>query len=286
MRPLLAIALLATALAGCVSPGPAPGPGGEALPPGGTWRLDCGISNWAERCNARASPNESPSKTEIDIAVNPTDLRNVFVASKDLDPVASDCVWSVGQATKDGGRTWSTVYVGGTAQDRMLPDHPMFGWTCVTDPILAFDSGGTLYYPLQAYSLAPSTAPDAPLPFGGGSSFWLGVSRDGGLTFPTEDILLMAIADGGLVFHDYPRMAVSPATDSVSTVWNAVGVAGVNPYVVTTRDGGESVDPPTVVAFPDAPRTTQFASGFAADPDGSFYMTVLKATPQIGRAHV
>lgn len=271
--PLLALAIL---VAGCVTPPPIGpiAPGAPGAPGSSSWSLDCGLSNWDETCNARASPNDSPSKTEIDIAVNPTDPRNVFVASKDLDPLASDCVWSVGQVTKDAGRTWTTVYVGGTLEERQAPTHPLFGYACVTDPILAFDSAGTLYYPLQAYAFAPGPISGQPLPAGGGSAFFMAISRDGGATFP--DIVPMALAEGNLVFHDYPRMAVSPTTDSVSTAWNAVGAAGINPYVVTVRNG--QVDQrPAVVAFPDEPRSTAFRSGYAAGSDGTYFMTVSKA---------
>lgn len=274
VRPLTIALALAVLLAGCVS-NPPPGPGGDGgdglAPAQGSWRLDCALTNWAEACNARASPNDSPSKTEIDIVVNPADPANVFVASKDLDPLASECVWSVGQVTKDAGRTWTTVYVGGTAEERASPTHPLFGWQCITDPIMAFDADGVLYYPLQVYNYAPG---GVGLPTGGGSTFFLAVSRDGGATFP--DLVPIAAAEGLAVFHDYPRMAVSPPSDSVSTVWNAVGVAGVNPYVVTTRDQGRTFET-TIVALPDEPRSTAFASGYAAGTDGTFYMTVSRA---------
>lgn len=271
--------LAALVLAGCLNapspPPPAPEP---PMVVTGSWRLDCALSNWNETCNARASFNDAPSKTEIDLVVNPTDPQNVFVAAKDLDPMASDCVWSVGYWTKDGGRTWNTTYVGGTLEERSNPTHPLYGYNCVTDPIMAFDSQGVLYYPLQAYDLSdaiPTGLPlpgGLPLPVGTGSAFLLAVSRDGGQTFPAEDIEVMAIAEGGLVFHDYPRMAVSPSTDSVSTVWNAVGAAGINPYVVTVRGG--MIGAPVIVELPNEVRSTQFSSGYAATSDGTYYMTV------------
>ncbi|MGQ0536517.1 MAG: hypothetical protein ACT4PT_10640 [Methanobacteriota archaeon] len=282
---LLAVLLLAPVVAGCLDAGDG---GDEPLPTiGFPFLQDCTLTNWGDPCTVLASPNDSPSKAEIDLVVNPTDPMNVFVASKDLDPAASPCVWSVGQVTKDGGDTWNTVYVAGKRGER-LPPNPLFGWNCITDPIMVFDAEGTLYYALQAYNYDPSETwgPGLPCdptgqlcdPATSGSAFFLARSTDGGETFP--HIIPMAVGDGNVVFHDYPRMLANPATGSVHTVWNAVGSGGVNPYVVTTRDGGESVDRPTVVAFPDAPRTTFFASGFAAGSDGTLYMTVGKIGPE------
>ncbi|MEA3166843.1 MAG: hypothetical protein QOJ26_1717, partial [Thermoplasmata archaeon] len=137
MRLPLAVLLAVLLVAGCFGGGPDEddGDGMTAVSPDG-YSVDCSIgsSDWSEPCLAWSSRNESPSKTEIDIAVNPTDPLNVFVASKDLDPVASPCVWSVGQVTHDGGHSWSTVYVGGPQAERG-PTSPLFGWACITDPI-------------------------------------------------------------------------------------------------------------------------------------------------------
>lgn len=284
LMPLLA-GCLTTPTPGAPPGGPAPGPEAPTV----LYRPVCDISNWADACTVRASPNESPSKAEIDLAVNPLDPMNVVVGSKDLDRSASNCVWAVPQFTKDGGRTWETVILGGTRQERMAdPQNPLFGWECITDPIMAFDEDGILYYPLQAYNTA-SGGPTCPhegavgmLPIGllagCGSAFLLARSGDGGATY--DRIIPMAVGDGSVVFHDYPRMLVNPATGTVSTVWNAIGNAGGNPWVVSTRDQGESVEGPVIVAAPDAPRTTFFASGFAADREGTVFMTITKLSVQ------
>ncbi|HEV8358937.1 MAG TPA: sialidase family protein, partial [Candidatus Thermoplasmatota archaeon] len=288
MRLLLPLAVLGVVLAGCVSqPSPGPGPGGPG-PSAATWTQVCAISNWADACTARASPNESPSKTEIDLMVNPTDPLNVIVGSKDLDRTASNCVWAVPQATTDGGRTWTSVIIGGPRDARMAdPTNPLFGWECITDPIMIFDAQGTAYYALQAYTIGsggPNCPTDGVLPLpplpvpvgapvGCGSSFYLATSTDKGMTWPNDRIELMALGDGGVVFHDYPRMVFNAASGSVSTVWNAIGPAAVNPWVVTTRDGGASTDAPVIVQDPDRPTGTVFASGFAAAKDGTIYMT-------------
>src|SRR5688572_3120174 len=218
-RRLLAVVLLGILVAGCTAEPDVPD--GSARSPAEHWARDCTLSNWDDACTVRASPNDSPSKTEIDIAVNPTDPQNVFVASKDLDPLASDCVWSVGQVSKDGGRTWTTVYVGGTADERADPTHPLFGWACVSDPNVLFGDDGTLYYLLQLCCTVGRQAVEAPAgPYPSVSSrplsaLMLAVSHDGGETFAPGDIEILARGTGHGYYHDFPRMAISPTTGTL-----------------------------------------------------------------------
>lgn len=293
-------AALALLIAGCVSPAPeappprpSPGPP-PAFPPAtldgqpvdplfAPVCLMAAPPSWPEPCLAHASPNDSPSKTEIDLIVNPLDPFNVVVGSKDLDPQASACVWAVPQATRDGGRTWATVYVGGKQSERQ-PGDVLHGWRCITDPIFAAGLDGALYYALQAYD---SNAFEVPLPgqvpcgTTAGSAFFLAVSRDGGASWPT--ILPMHVGDGTAVFHDYPRMATSPATGSVFTVWNQYNSnpcalpAGPSSAVATvvsaTRDGGQSVDAPAYVPSPENGGTLEMR-GFAVAGDGTVYVAM------------
>ncbi len=265
----------------------------ESDGPTGDYALDCSVGPgeggdwWRQACIAFASPNPSPAKAEVDIAVNPLDPLNVVVASKDKDPEASnDCVWSVAQVTKDGGKNWTTVYVGGDKNHR-VPETK--GYECVTDPIMVFDSEGTFYYALQIYDHSPPgnvglecpvpppevgcpAAPDT------GSAFILARSRDGGLTY--DKYALQAEGAGDLLFHDYPRMIVSPATGSVHTIWNAyIGTgpaANVRPVVSSTRDGGDTVDPPLYLHPADPQGALAFFSGFAATKEGTIYVTMQK----------
>jgi hypothetical protein len=194
----------------------------------------------------------------------------VFTASKDLDRSASDCVWSVGQVSKDAGRTWTTVYVGGQ-RDRP-PSSPVYGWACITDPIMAFNKDGVLVYALQAYNYQTGGS-NPPPPLGSlltaGSAFYFARSRDGGATF--DRIIPVHVGDGNVAFHDYPRMAANPRTGSVYAVWNQVGLAGSVVVVVTTRDGGETAAAPVYVTTPHD-RTGAFQSGIAATRDGTVFL--------------
>lgn len=274
-----ALPLVSLLLAGCVAT-PA-GPAGDG--DGGTgprYALACsglakGNASWTEPCLAFASPNDSPSKTEIDLAVHPLDPSHVVVASKDLDTTASPCVWSIAQVSKDAGATWITSYVGGQLASRK-PGDPLYGWRCITDPILAFDAKGTLYYSLQAsrqeaFEPVRGVLPqNAPLPAGG--NMYMARSRDGGLTW--EKIILLLPGDGATVFHDYMRMGVNPKTGSIYTTWNQfTGTRTVQPLIVASRDGGDSAAPP---AYPVAQVFPQGAqqSGLAIGADGRAWLLI------------
>ncbi|MES2155084.1 MAG: sialidase family protein [bacterium] len=231
--------LVATAFAGCAGTTDTSTTTTQPPAPAMPYVLDCAIANWNETCLALASNNPSISKAEIDLAVNPKDSMNVVVASKDRDALASSrngqpCVWAVAQYTKDGGKHWNTTYVGKKLADRM-PGDALYGWQCITDPILAFEPDGTLHYSLQAYAYRPLPGGDptcaspagCALPEGG--FMYQAISHDGGATFP--QILLMHVGDETAIFHDFMRMGVNPVTGTTFTLWDQL-TGGVSSQVV------------------------------------------------------
>src|SRR5688572_13962152 len=277
MRILVALALALAAMSpGCLDDGDGDASGGDGEADGGGYRLDCSIGStapgWTEPCLAFASRNDSPSKAEIDLAVNPTDPLNVFVASKDMDPLASPgpCVWAVGQVTHDGGGTWSTVYVGGTMDERD-PMEPLFGWRCITDPILQFTSEGRLHYSLQAYDYEPLVE-TPPIGTGGfeleGGNMYTALSTDGGKTFPV--IELMHAGDEAVIFHDFMRMGINPATDTVFTLWNQITAAVGRVPVLSATEADGTVRPPVYLANPEAPGNMGI-NAIAGTPDGTVH---------------
>lgn len=284
----LSFLVTATALAGCLGGGGDGGNDAVTSPrPLFTQRFpEAGWSSaWEDPRTFFTSPNDSPSKAEVDLRINPTDPSNVVVASKDRDTSASDCVWSIAQVTKDGGQTWTTVYVGG---DRANREPALATFDCVTDPMFVFDQEGTLYYAMQAYGtdLEGGTDPQTVGPYAltdVSSTFILARSRDGGLTF--DHFVAQHAGDGLTVYHDYPRMLVSPTTGSIHTIWNGIDslntpaggvLVNVQPWISTSRDGGETVEQPRTFVAQDAPQDTQFFSGFAVTSGGVIYITVAK----------
>lgn len=281
MRRLVLLSTLALVLAGCVTdPGGGDDGGGDDAPGADGYALSCdglarGNASWVEPCVAMASPNDSPSKTEIDLAVNPTNPDNVVVGSKDLDPLASKCVWAVAQASLDGGATWTTSYIGGKTAER-TPTQPLFGWNCITDPIMAFDADGTLYYSLQAYdhTLEGSDVPPPLNQVAGtvGSAIFAARSTDGGLTW--DKLVTLHLGDGANIFHDYMRVLVNPATGTYHTIWNQfTGVATVVPVLVSWDGQADRANPPTYIPVPERAQGTTMA-GFAAATDGTLYVLV------------
>ncbi|MHB8606421.1 MAG: sialidase family protein [Thermoplasmatota archaeon] len=289
MRAFALLTVAGLLLAGCLSPSPTSSPVGSASD---AYVPDCsvnpGAAKWPDACTGLASYNPSKSKAEVDLAVNPKDPNNIVVASKDLDAKASDCVWSVAQVTKDGGKTWKTVYVGGDKANRVPA---LTDFRCVTDPIMAFDANGVFYYAMQAYgSQNLPTVPGAPVSAGAESGFILATSHDGGLTY--DSYVPQSLGNTVLLFDDYPRMLVNPKTGSVSTIFNAIHAGplpigsptdGANAEIATTRDGGQTVAPPVFLVGQDSPNDVTFFSGFAATKDGTVYVTVTKgANPDSG----
>lgn len=280
-RAFALLALLVLLAAGCITPEDT-GPGTNAPSAGGNdgYTLSCdglakGNGSWQEPCLAMASPNDSPSKAEIDLAVNPMDPSNVVVGSKDLDPLASSCVWAVPEVSKDGGATWQTVYIGGKKADRK-PTEPLFGWSCITDPIMAFAPDGTLYYSLQAYDYAIEGSqvplpPGAPIGATIGSAILAARSKDGGATW--DKIVTLHLGEGNAVFHDFMRVVVNPKTGTYHTIWNQYSQAVAVPVLVSWDGKADRANPPVYVPVPDKPGDATMA-GFAVDAEGTLYVLI------------
>ncbi len=271
---ILAAAMVATALAGCSGGDDQTTTTTTTMPPAPAYGLDCGLSNWNDTCTALASPNLSISKAEIDLAVNPKDPMNVFVASKDRDALASKrsdngqpCVWAVGQYTKDGGKHWNTTYIGKQLADRM-PGDALYGWECITDPILAFETDGTLHYSLQVYKFRPGPLgdPTGMLPEAG--FMYHAISHDGGATFP--DILLMHVGDETAIFHDFMRMGTNPVTGTTFTIWDQLTALASSQVVMVAVEHGNTQSARDPVYFPNtlSPLGLGAAAVFGVD-DGS-----------------
>lgn len=273
MRLLLApLAVAALVLSGCFG-GNGSDQGDDETPEGQAgYFLDCSIGGkaWGEACLAHASPNPSPSKTEIDLVVNPLDPLNVVVASKDNDPAVTPCVWAVAQVTKDGGHTWTTSYLGGLPEDRQ-PGDLLYNWDCITDPIMTFNKDGTLFYNLQAYQLTG----EPPVPVVSDvlidpdtAMMAIAISHDGGLSWP--EMYPQMYGDDFTVFPDYMRMGTNPVTGSAYVLWNTiVGLATSNPTFSGYRDG--AVIPPQPIVTPGSP-TGLGESGIVGGKDGTVYV--------------
>lgn len=268
---VIAGVVLVATLAGCVSTQDPPPP--DPTPPSG-WALDCGIGNieqaldpsWPHACAGRAS--HTPGyKTEVWLAVNPGDPGNVVIGAKEVETDASaDCVWNAVSYTKDGGRTWDDLNIGGKYAERQ-PTDPWYGYACNTDPILQFSANGDVHYGVEVYNFGFQTY-HTPLRDQVGSQGLLGwkillaTSHDGGATWPD----VITYQPDLVTVTDYSRMTVSPMTGSILEAINHLGPDEC--HVLASRDGGRTAEPYAVAAPLDDP-----ASGtcrvIAAAPDGT-----------------
>jgi hypothetical protein len=246
------------------------------------WTLDCGLgaferakAPWAQDCEARAS-HTAGAKQETWIAINPTDVRNVVVAAKDLNPDSSkNCVWNGVFVTHDAGATWTDVVIGGKWADRQLGS-PYYGYACNTDPDFRFSRDGSLHYGVEMYNLANNGACVNP---GGntltcvtpGFKILLATSHDGGLTWP--DVITYQPDFG--VTTDFSRMTVTPTTQSIVEAIGSEGtvIAGPGCHILISRDGGKTAQPPVDVVTKDGvPCGSSADTAIAASPKGTLVL--------------
>ncbi|MHB8605519.1 MAG: sialidase family protein [Thermoplasmatota archaeon] len=287
MRWSVVIALVIV-ISGCLAPA-VKSPSSPAVAALGGWSLDCteGANEksgpWAQTCEARASHTSGP-KEEIWLAVNPKDTANVVIGSKDLNPENSQhCVWNGVSVTKDAGKTWKDVVIGGKFADRQ-PGDPWYGYSCNTDPMLAFSTDGTLHYVVEMYNLAGpnGSGPLGPDPMAGralllaGWKLVLATSHDGGLTWP--EVTTLDQADGVAAINDYSRMSISPKTGTILTAINtfsggpffAAGSAYTVCSTIASRDDGKTAAPPVVIGGDPQSGSPNFGcQGVAIAPDGT-----------------
>lgn len=267
MRRRSSLLLVALFMAGCAAPAASPdGPletAGTFFDP--TLPIPTLLCHEDGRCNVEMTLDEGRQGNEVTIAVNPLDPRNVVGGAKDYFPAdAGECVWVGVYATHDGGRTpYDDRSMEGSPWRRLRdPDSARLNYAsqfwCTTDPVVAFDQKGTLYYVLMAYQADPVTGsrtcadqcrmPSEACQFGwcpdGGFNDWalnravqlVAVSDDGGATFHT----LTPTLEGSfpVAIHDKAWIAAQNDGSAVHVLWYAP-VAGGNVYVRST-DGGRS----------------------------------------------
>jgi len=257
---LLLSAVVALAASGCF--GKTAGPAGAAATAGmGGWHLDCSFiptnASWPQRCETQATFTPG-TKAEPWIAINPTNPRNVVVASKDMNPTSSkSCVWNGLGVTHDAGATWHGVTIGGPFSERS-PGSPFYGYACDTDAMFQFDAHGDLYYGVEMYDLEgvlpiprvqdPTGAWNQAGPFAWGWKILLATSHDGGDTWPD----VITFQEGQPTETDYSRMIVSPTTGTILEAINNIS-GGITCHVLSSRDGGKTAALPAKATPLDNP---------------------------------
>jgi hypothetical protein len=255
---LLACAAAVVLAAGCLSHS---GPAAQGAMAASGWALDCSLPAsdpaWPQRCESQATSTPG-TKAEPWIAVNPTDPKNVVVASKDMNPASSkSCVWNGLGVTHDGGQTWHGVTIGGTFAERG-PSSPFYGYACNTDAMFQFTADGALHFGVEMYNLEgvlpiprvqdPTGLYNTAGPFAWGWKILLATSHDGGDTWPD----VITFQEGQPTETDYSRMIVSPTSGTIFEAINNIS-SGITCHVLSSRDDGKTADLPTKVTPFDNP---------------------------------
>ena len=235
------------ALAGCATPG---APGGEA-----DGARSAGLA-CVEPCLRVVDEGH---RWEPTIAVDPRDPLRVVAASLDTmdDPVTGQAGWwPLVHVSTDGGASWRTARIPGGPSSG--PQHPLFRYNAMGDPVLAFLPDGTLLFSGIADQrvsrpLVPYTAT--------GDALVVLRSTDGGLTFPEvvtvkEGSGVGGAADVAYDAQDKQGFAVGPGL--VLLAWVRIVTDPTDPtdtvssiVVSSSADGGRAWSPLRVVAQGD-----------------------------------
>ena len=153
----------------------------------------------------------SPQNTnEVSIAVNPTNPMNVVAGANDYSTPRNDA-WCGYYWSMNGGESWTTGLLPGFQGDLSVDGltSPLLIYDGTGDPVLAFDSLGNLYYAGIAFSRT----------IVGRSAIFVAKSTDGGMTWPSTLIRIVAYGDGITTFHDKEWMIVDPTNDYIYVAW-------------------------------------------------------------------
>ncbi len=235
------------------------------------YHIDAHVQRYLDNCNHRVTkPLERTSwfnwtaqhgpANEVDIAVNPNDPLQLAGGAKDYTvSYVSDhaacgeyTVWMGTYASKDAGLTWSNDLMRGFPGDNR--SSPLAGNQCNTDPVLQWDTNGTLWYSGLNYvgtreSMSTATPPGAGSDAYSGSQLYFANSNDGGETY--DGIHFAAQGDEETVFNDKQWFAVQPGGDHLIATWSQFLIAP-GPLPVATDvimfteslDGGATWTPP------------------------------------------
>lgn len=290
---LVAVLLVTTSLAGCIGNEGGGGDGGVVGPdeihrpdPADAeearpfslflckdgYHISDHLSRYVDNCNHRVTkPLQRQSwfnwtaqhgpANEVDLAVNPNDPLQVAGGAKDYTvSYVSDhaecgeyTVWMGTYASQDGGLTWSNDLMPGFPGDNR--SSPLSGNQCNTDPVLEWDTNGTLWFSGLNYvggreSMSTATPPGSPSDAYTGSQLYFARSTDGGEHYPAMSFA--AQGDEQTVFNDKQWFAVQPNGDHLIATWSQFYIAGAGPVGFATdaivftesMDGGASWTPP------------------------------------------
>jgi len=221
-------------------------------------------------CVRNAAYNNDHSESWI--AVDPTNAQHLVAVTKFFfDP--EYYLFHVGvQVSKDGGRSWT---------DSILPGFdcrsaPKNSWTDTTDPVVAFDSEGSVFSAVLAfnYQYNSTGAQSSGSP---ADEISVAKSTDGGIHW--------TVANGGQPLAFYPTSDVSPdkqwiAVDSnphspfrnyVYVGWTVFDSNGAEIWFSMSKDMGAHFTAPVMISSPSTDGASNTYVFLGTGPDGTLY---------------
>ena len=214
MRVLLALALVAPALAGCIGQG-------DTL-------LAAESDPSAPHC-VGACPrivDDSPVRAwEPFLAVDPKDPDHLVIAHSEMTDDFLNASYTLGKTrvsvTEDGGATWETRVVPGGVEAG--PTHPLAGYASVGyDPVLVFLPDGTLV--MSALASNTVDVPGVPVHVWPGLTVYTSRSTDGGRTW--RDVRIVDQGAGVVAFDTIVGAAAGAMWKNNDKEWLALGPDG------------------------------------------------------------
>lgn len=264
MRPavaLLAFLVVSPLLAGCLggqpqgdNPPPGTSPPGTSPPRPGTGTAPPPTPGTSPPVRPPAPRRISfgGASNEVSMAINPLNTSQLVVGAKDYSlffapPCTTQNVWSGVYFSTDNGRLWRHTVLPGFKGDTR--PSLLTGYRCASDPLVAFDAEGMLYYAGIAFGFAndtgpvpeppplpvpappvPVPAPPVPLPNATRPEvpveptlIFVAKSRDGGLTW--NETYAVAEDKVGAIRHDRPAFAVDRASGALYVAWSTTSGA-------------------------------------------------------------
>lgn len=166
--------------------------------------------------------------SEPSIAINPLDEQNIVIASNDFTLSGNKArIFHSG----DGGLNWTSVTV---------PLSGLSGYTEATDPAIAYDADGNIFYAMIHYQT-----------FGNGDGLFVNKSVDKGKTWNTIATEVKKNNDA-LTFEDRPSIAVdvsqSQFRNNVYVAWTSLGSQMDKILFAKSLDAANSFSNPIEIA--------------------------------------
>jgi hypothetical protein len=165
------------------------------------------LQNSSYNYQVTSDPNHLP-QNEPSIAVDPLNPAHLVAGANDYRLVASGGdAWAGVYISSDAGKTWSNSLLPGFPGDSTT--NSLTGFQAASDPSLAFDPGGTVYYGGIVFNRVNGVAVDA--------TVFVSKSADQGKTW--SQTVIVSRGSGASPFNDKPYLALDSSTGSVYISW-------------------------------------------------------------------